>query len=178
MGVIFLLAVSVSLDSLCTGMAYAASGIRIPWSTRFMTAGIGGVLTLAAVVAGDYAADWIPAFWFGMAGGCVLILPGSRMLLDAWKKREIPDYDRDGSHVLEPWEGVVISLSMALDSMSAGFGITECGFARYLFPVFTAGAGVCFLTVGNFCRINTRFIKAAGGSALICLGLFRFFYGI
>ena len=113
MGAIILLAVSVSLDSLSTGMAYAISGIRIPWTTRMMMA------------------------------------------------------------VLEPWEGVLIGLTMAFDSMSAGIGIQDFGGARYAFPFLAAFAGVVFLTLGNYITINVRCINAIGGILLIGLGLFR-----
>lgn len=54
MGAIILLALSVSLDSLSTGMAYAISGIRIPWTTKLMMAVLNGCLTFSAVLAGSY----------------------------------------------------------------------------------------------------------------------------
>ena len=52
MGLILLLAVSVSLDTLGIGMAYAVSGIRIPWNTRLLIALLNGILTFCAVAGG------------------------------------------------------------------------------------------------------------------------------
>lgn len=176
MGAIVLLAVSVSLDSLSTGMAYAISGIRIPWSTKLMIAVLGGGLTFAAVVAGDYLGRMIPDLWFRLFGGAVLLALGIRTLWEVWKNQMTKDYDQDGSKVLEPWEGLLLSLTMAFDSMSAGLGIPECGGARFAFPVLSALAGVLFLSVGNYIRINVRCIQGLGGILLMGLGLFRCFF--
>lgn len=176
MGAIILLAVSVSLDSLSTGMAYATSGIRIPWNTKLMIAVLNGALTLVAVVAGGYLGRVIPDVWFHLIGGGVLLVLGGRTLWDVWKNRTAKDYDQDGSKVLEPWEGLVIGLTMALDSMSAGFGIVECGVFRYSFPVLTSFASVIFLTIGNYFTINVRCVSGLGGFILIGLGLLRCFY--
>lgn len=178
MGAIILLALSVSLDSLSTGMAYAISGIRIPWTTKFMMAVLNGALTFAAVLAGSYLGRIVPERYFHLLGGGVLLVLGGRTLWDVWKNRMAKDYDQDGSKVLEPWEGVLIGLTMAFDSMSAGLGILDYGNVRFVFPFLTAFAGVAFLTVGNYIRINVRFINAVGGILLIGLGLFRCLFAL
>lgn len=173
MGAIILLALSVSLDSLSTGMAYAISGIRIPWTTKLMMAVLNGCLTFAAVLVGSYLGQIVPERYFQIFGGGVLLALGGRTLWCVWKKQAAKDYDQDGSKVLEPWEGLLIGLTMAFDSMSAGLGLPDFGSARYAFPLFTAFAGVAFLTIGNYIRINIRCINALGGFLLIGLGLFR-----
>lgn len=173
MGAIILLAVSVSLDSLSTGMAYAISGIRIPWTTRMMMAVLNAGLTFAAVLAGNYLGRIVPDRYFHLFGGGVLLFLGGRALWGAWKNRAAKDYDQDGSKVLEPWEGVLIGLTMAFDSMSAGIGIQDFGGVRYAFPFLAAFGGVVFLTLGNYITINVRCINAIGGILLIGLGLFR-----
>ena len=50
MGLILLLSVSVSLDTLGIGMSYAIEGIRIPWQTRFIVALTNMVLTFMSVL--------------------------------------------------------------------------------------------------------------------------------
>ncbi|MCH5252195.1 MAG: manganese efflux pump [Lachnospiraceae bacterium] len=175
MGLIMLLAVSVSLDTLGIGMAYAVSGIRIPWSTRLIIAFMNGILTLFAVAAGERLVDFVPDELFRIGGAAILIFLGSRTLWNALGENKTADYDRDASHVLEPWEGMVLGLTLALDSISAGFGITGYGRTAYVFPFLTALAGGVFLTLGTRVFCNLRRINGIGGGILIILGFLRFF---
>ncbi|MCH5265994.1 MAG: manganese efflux pump [Lachnospiraceae bacterium] len=177
MGVIVLLAISLSLDTLGIGMAYAMSGIRIPWSTRLVIAVLNVLLTTGAVFLGTKLGEQLPSVWFSVLGGAVLFFLGCRTLWNALGKNETADYDRDDSHILEPWEGVVLGLTLALDSVSAGIGIRGTSLAVWLFPVLTAFAGVTFLTLGGKIRCNLRHVNGAGGSILIILGLIRLFCG-
>lgn len=176
MGLVVLLAISVSLDTLGIGMAYAMSGIRIPWNTRLVIAVLNGVLTMGAVILGERLGTLIPDFWFRMAGSIILVILGGRTLWNALGENKTVDYDRDASHILEPWEGIVLGVTLTLDSVSAGLGITGCGKAVYLFPLLTAFAGAGFLTLGGRISCNLRRLNGIGGGILIILGLFRFFY--
>ena len=176
MGLVVLIAISVSLDTLGIGMAYAMSGIRIPWSTKLVIAVLNGVLTMAAVFLGEQLGTLIPDFWFRMTGSIILIFLGSRTLWNALGENRTADYDKDSSHILEPWEGLVLGFTLALDSVSAGLGIAGSGSAAYLFPLLTAFAGAGFLTIGEKLLCNLRRLNGVGGSILIILGLFRLFY--
>lgn len=176
MGLVVLIAFSVSLDTLGIGMAYAMSGIRIPWSTKLVIAVLNGALTMAAVLLGEQLGALVSDFWFQIAGSVILIFLGSRTLWNALGENKTADYDKDASHILEPWEGVILGMTLALDSVSAGLGIAGCGNAAYLFPMLTAFAGVGFLTIGGRILCNLRRLNGIGGSILIILGLFRLFY--
>lgn len=175
MQTIILLAVCVSLDSLSTGMAYASSGIQIPRNTKITIAIINGLVTLIAVAAGGYMCCIIPDVSLRLAGGGILAGLGGRTLWDTWKNREAKSFDFDNSKVLDPKEGVLIGLSMAFDSMSAGISIAGSGALSFVFPVLTALAGTAFLSIGNFIKINMRRINCLGGIILILLGLLRCF---
>jgi putative Mn2+ efflux pump MntP len=175
MGAILLLAISVSIDSLSTGMAYGITGIRIPWGSKAIIALVLVVPTFAAVAMGDYLQQRIPTVWFHLLGGAVLIALGVKTAWSVYQNQAVKDYDQNGSKVLEPWESVLIGLTMALDSVSAGIGIAA-GNARYAFPVLAAAAGVLFLSIGNYVRVNVRFVNAFGAVLLIALGLFRCFF--
>lgn len=177
MGLIVLLAISVSLDTLGIGMAYAMSGIRIPMSTKLVMAVINALLTTVAVWLGGQLSTVIPDFWFRFAGGSVLMVLGGRTLWNALGDNATADYDRDDSHILEPWEGVVLGLTLALDSVSAGLGIRGTGIVPFLFPVLASVSGVVFLTIGSRICYNLRRINGIGGGILIILGLLRFLYG-
>lgn len=173
MGAIILLAVSVSFDSMGTGMAYAMRGVRIPWSTRLLTALSGGILTLLAVTAGDWMKKWIPDLAFTLIGGSILIILGIHAAADVIKNIPGKDYDRDGSKVLEPCESAALCLSMAVDSMSAGLCLGNEGWQKLLFPLFTALSGILFLSAGNCIRARSCLPGIFGGLLLMALGAFR-----
>lgn len=177
MGLILLLAVSVSLDTLGIGMAYAVSGIRIPWNTRLLIALLNGILTFCAVAAGGRLEAFVPQRLFQIGGAAILIFLGGRTLWNALGENKTADYDRDASHILEPWEGLTLGFTLALDSISAGFSITGYGEIAYFFPCFTALAGGIFLSLGTRIFCNLRRINGIGGGILIVLGLFRLFCG-
>lgn len=175
MGGVILLAVSVSLDSVGTGMSYAIRGVRIPWNTRVIVALSGGFLTFLAVLIGSFFERWVPDVAFGVLGAVLLVFLGTRALADIIRKRPETDYDKDGSKVLEPAESVVLCLSMAADSVSTGFCLTSCEPLRMLFPVFCAVSGFVFLAIGNGLRLSSKIPGAFGGIVLIVLGLYRLF---
>jgi putative Mn2+ efflux pump MntP len=175
MGALILLAVSVSIDSLSTGMAYGMAGIRIPGVTKGIIAVIGGALTFAAVVAGNYLSQIIPAIWFRLFSSGILVGMGAKTLWSVCKNQAVKDYDQNGSKVLEPLEGILIGLTMAADSVSAGVAIAQSGNERYAFPFLAAAAGALFLSIGNYVRVNVRFLNAIGAVLLILLGVLRYF---
>ncbi len=177
MGLILLLAVSVSLDVLGIGVAYAVSGIRIPWNTRIVISGINTVLTLGFILAGQKLGMLIPEYWFRASGGGILVILGSRTLWNALGDNATVDYDRDDSHTLEPLEGIVLGLTLALDGACAGLGICDMGAAACLFPLLTGSASLAFLSLGARVSCNLRRLNGVAGAVLIILGVIRFFYG-
>ena len=177
MGLIMLLAVSVSLDVLGIGVAYAVSGIRIPWNTRIMISAINTALTLAVILMGQRLGMMVPECWFRAVGGGILILLGSRTLWNALGENATTDYDRDDSHTLEPLEGVVLGLTLALDGACAGLGICDMGAVACLFPVLTGSASLAFLSAGAKISCNLRRLNGVSGVVLVILGVIRFFYG-
>ena len=177
MGLILLLAVSVSLDVLGIGVAYAVSGIRIPWNTRIVISGINTVLTLGFILAGQKLGMLIPEYWFRAAGGGILVILGSRTLWNALGDNATVDYDRDDSHTLEPLEGIVLGLTLALDGACPGLGICDMGAAACLFPLLTGSASLAFLSLGARVSCNLRRLNGVAGAVLIILGVIRFFYG-
>ena len=84
-------------------------------------------------------------------------------------------YDRDDSHILEPWEGGALGLTMALDSASAGLGLGGLGAAAYVFPVLTGVLGGLFLFMGERMCCNVKKVNGIGGGILILLGALRIF---
>lgn len=177
MGMIILLAVSVSLDVLGIGVAYTLSGIRIPWGTRVVITIINVALTFGAVYAGQRLGTMIPEFWFRLVGGAVLAALGGKTLWNAMDGNATADYDRDDSHTLDPFEGTLLGVTLALDAMCAGLGIREPGAAAYTFPLLTGSANIICLSIGDRICCNLRRLNTIAGIILIILGVIRFLYG-
>lgn len=177
MGIILLLAVSVSLDVLGISVAYALSGIRIPWNTRIVISAINMVLTFGFMFLGRELGMLVPELWFRIAGGGILVFLGSRTLWNALGENATADYDRDDSHSLEPYEGIVLGLTLALDGACAGLGICDMRAAVFLFPVLTGGASLLFLSAGAGIRCDLRRLNGIAGTVLVILGAIRFFCG-
>ena len=177
MGLILLLALSVSLDVLGIGVAYAVSGIRTPWNTRLVISVINMFLTFGFILLGQNLGMMIPGIWFQIAGGGILLLLGARTLWNALGENKTADYDRDDSHTLDPYEGIMLGLTLALDGACAGLGICDMGAAAWLFPVLTGSASLAFLSMGARISCNLRRLNGVAGAVLIILGVVRFFYG-
>lgn len=78
MFVVCLLALSVSLDTLGIGMAYAMLGICIPKRIRLFIALLNGVMTAVALFAGSTCLAGLPEPCFRLIGGGILILLGAK----------------------------------------------------------------------------------------------------
>jgi putative Mn2+ efflux pump MntP len=177
MGMILLLALSVSLDTLGVGMAYAMKKVKIPWNTRLLITAGNIFCTGVAVHIGMRLGQWIPTRWFCFAGGSILVGIGLKTLWNALGENRTKDYDKNESHSLEPTESIMLALTLALDSMCAGLGIGNCGGTAYLFPILTGAASLLFLSIGTRICGNLRQFNGLAGCVLIILGLFRFVSG-
>lgn len=175
MGTIFLIAVSVSLDTLGIGMAYSMSGIRIPWRTRLVVGAVNGIITALSLLLCEPLRVLIPSAAFRIGGASIIMGMGIRTLWNALGDNKTADYDKDASRVLEIWEGVLLGLALAADAFCAGLFVAEYGCAAWLFPVFTALAGIGGLAVGSKWRYNLRRVNGIGGALLIVLGVLRLF---
>lgn len=172
---VLLLAISVSLDTLGIGMAYAMAGIRIPNRTRLLVAFLNGGLTGLAVFLGEQCLTEVPDLWFQLLGGSILIVLGVKTLWNALGDNKTAQYDRDNSRSIDLKEGCVLGLVLALDSVSAAFGIVGQGKWVILFPLCTAVLCGFFLRVGGKYTYNVRRLNGVSGVLLIVLGLFRLY---
>ncbi len=175
MFLVFLLAISVSLDTLGIGMAYAMAGIGIPKRTRLLVASLNGILTGLAVFLGEKCLGQIPDLWFQLVGGGILILLGAKTLWNALGDNRTAQYDKDNSRSIDLREGCVLGLALALDSVSAAFGIIGQGAWTILFPFCTSFLCGFFLWIGGNYSYNVRRLNGISGVILMILGLFRIF---
>lgn len=101
MFVVCLLALSVSLDTLGIGMAYAMSGICIPKRIRLFIALLNGVLTAVALFAGSTCLAGLPEPCFRLIGGGILILLGAKTCIRVLQNKGEVQYDKDNSRSID-----------------------------------------------------------------------------
>lgn len=172
---IFMLALSVSLDTLGIGMAYAMAGIRIPNRTRILVASLNGVLTGLALLLGESCLSRVPKQWFQLVGGSILLILGVKTLWNALGENRAAQYDRDDSRSIDLREGCLLGLALALDSVSAALSIAGQGAGNMVFPFCTAFLCGFFLWVGERHSYNVRRLNGVSGVILLILGLLRLF---
>ena len=161
MFVVCLLALSVSLDTLGIGMAYAMSGICIPKRIRLFIALLNGVLTAVAEP------------YFRLVGGGILILLGAKTCIRVLQNKGEVQYDKDNSRSIDIKEGSALGSALALDSVSAALSLVGQGTVIWLFPVCTAFLCGAFLWIGGQRIYHVRRLNGISGILLILLGLFR-----
>ena len=105
MFVVCLLALSVSLDTLGIGMAYAMLGICIPKRIRLFIALLNGVMTAVALFAGSTCLAGLPEPCFRLIGGGILILLGAKTCIRVWQNKGEVQYDKDNSRSIDIKEG-------------------------------------------------------------------------
>ena len=115
MFVVCLLALSVSLDTLGIGMAYAMSGICIPKRIRLFIALLNGVLTAVALFAGSTCLAGLPEPCFRLIGGGILILLGAKTCIRVLQNKREVQYDKDNSRSFDIKEGSALGSALALD---------------------------------------------------------------
>ena len=138
MFVVCLLALSVSLDTLGIGMAYAMSGICIPKRIRLFIALLNGVLTAVALFVGSTCLAGLPEPYFRLVGGGILILLGAKTCIRVLQNKGEVQYDKDNSRSIDIKEGSALGSALALDSVSAALSLVGQGTVIWLFPVCTA----------------------------------------
>lgn len=173
MVVICLLALSVSLDTLGIGMAYAMSGIFIPKRIRVFIALLNGALTAIALFLGSTCLAGLPEPCFRVVGGGVLMILGIKTCVRVLKNKGEVQYDRDNSRSIDVKEGSALGTALATDSVSAALSLVGQGRIIWLFPICTAVLCGAFLWIGG-CRLyHVRILNGISGIVLIFLGLFR-----
>ena len=171
MFVVCLLALSVSLDTLGIGMAYAMSGICIPKRIRLFIALLNGVLTAVALFAGSTCLAGLPEPCFRLIGGVILL--GAKTCIRVLQNKGEVQYDKDNSRSIDIKEGSALGSALALDSVSAALSLVGQGTIIWLFPVCTAFLCGAFLWIGGQRIYHVRRLNGISGILLILLGLFR-----
>jgi len=183
-----ILVLALSADTFIAGFSYGAKGVRFPFASVLVVAGIcGGTLALSMLLGGA-AGGLIPAAVTRALGFLVLFLTGGVKLFDSSLKallRKRPrsrkrihfclfslcfildvyadpeKADEDYSQVLSPREAAPLAAALSLDGLAAGLGagLSTMGWG---FPA-TLSLAVSVLAMELGGALGRRLAKRAGG---------------
>lgn len=198
-----LLVLATSLDGFSAGAAYGFRGVRFPFWSRVVVAGVSVLTLAAAMLLGGAVRGSIPNGWARTIGGMALVamglwsaarglagggrLPGEGKIW-TWRvaslglviqiMREPIKADLDASGSISALEALWLGCALAVDALGAGFCAALGAGLPFLLPLTAGLTNWVFLTagvaVGSLIRYE-RFPAMAvlPGLALALLGLMR-----
>ncbi|WP_342044690.1 sporulation membrane protein YtaF [Bacillus sp. OTU530] len=173
---LFLLALTLSLDSCSVGLTYGLRKVRIPAKSVIVISLCSAAVMILSMGIGHLVAQIFSPALATKIGGAVLIGIGAWVLyqfFQADKKEEPPveettvwnleirslgiviqilrkptmaDFDKSG--IISGIEALMLGLALSLDSFGAGIGASLLGFSPVLLAILVAVMSSIFLTVG------------------------------
>jgi putative Mn2+ efflux pump MntP len=169
------LSLSLSLDALAAAFAYGCSGTRIPVRSVVVINIVCTAILAAALFAGTYAAQFIPAGAGVIIAFTVLLIIGAVKLVQSL--RSSPDCNKTET-VLRPAAAAVLAACLSLDGLAAGFGAALGGVNTAVMLGVSLVAHMVAVPLG--CRLGrslsrkTRFnISWLGGVVIIVIAFTR-----
>lgn len=152
----FFIVLALSTDAFVASVSYGTQGIKIPYRSGLVIAGISALMLAASSLLGGLLSPFLPPFAAKLIGFCVLVLLGVTKLFDSFIKSLIKRLkrqngknlkftlfnitflldvyadckkaDKDSSSELSIGESIALSVALSLDSLAAGFGVGVSSF--------------------------------------------------
>lgn len=153
-----LLALAISLDNFCVGVAYGVRKITLPVSANLIISLASGLAVLVSMLAGSAIADYLSLQTAQALGAWIILLTGIWIILQAWwqkwkngiAQKESIDIrieslgivirilndpskaDLDHSGIISNSEALFLGVALALNALGAGFGAAMEGLSPWL----------------------------------------------
>lgn len=178
----FLLAISVSIDSLGIGITYGIKNTRIPCMSKAILILTSLIITNIAICFGETIKYVLSSDIATLIGTVILICMGGYIIYNSLSNPEVT-YDFDNSHNIDEKEALFLGVALSLDAFCIGFGGSIMGIGFSLFPLLVATFQIVFLTLGNTLgkRINkltnlpNNIWSVISGFLLIGIGISKIF---
>lgn len=178
----FLLALSVSIDSLGIGITYGIKNTYISSMCKVILFIISLIITSFSIFFGRIIRFILPDKLLLIIGTAILIVIGVYIIYKAVIQKDI-SYDFDNSNHIDEKESLFLGFALSLDAFCVGLGGTIMEIKFSLFPLLVAMFQLFFLTFGNFLgkKINnlvnlpSNMWSIISGSLLIGIGISRLF---
>ena len=172
----FLLAISVSVDSLGIGITYGIRNAKISGYSRIIIFLLSIILTYCSFAIGNYINSLFSEPFTKIVSSVILMLIGVLIIIDP-----IP-FDFNHSKAIDLKEAILLGIALSLDSVCIGIGSSIGGYSSIFFPILVATFQLIFMSVGMF--IGKKIIKNSNipdkvwnlisGGIIIIFGIIKF----
>ena len=175
-----LLAFCLSIDSLGIGFSYGLKKINIPFLSQIILFIISIFLSFMSMLFGSFLSNIFPIFFSKLIGSLILFFMGILIVLEAFKKNVILDFDNSNS--IDYKEAVFLGFALSSDSISVGIGSGILGLDFYFLPILISFFHFVFLFTGlslgkNFSmcskKLSSSFLALLSGIILIIMGILK-----
>lgn len=173
----FILAFSVSIDSLGIGITYGIKNAKLNFLAKFILFIMSVFFTSCSLIIGDFLSSFLSELFTGIISSTLLIIMGIIILLDP-----IP-FDFNHSNVIDVKEAFALGIALSLDSLCVGIGSSIGGYSNIYFPILVAVFQLIFISIGII--IGRKIAKSSNipektwnkisGGLLICFGIIKLF---
>jgi len=153
-----LLALAISLDNFCVGVAYGVRKINLPLNANLIISLASGAAIFLSMLAGDVIANYLSVHTAKILGSSVILLTGVWIILQAWWQKwkngitengcidirikslgivirilnDPAKADLDSSGTIGNSEALILGIALALNALGAGFGAAMNGLSPWL----------------------------------------------
>lgn len=180
---LFLLALTLSIDALGIGIAYAVKGVKIPVKAKLIIGIISVLIMWGSALIGQGMNQVLPQWCTKYLGLLILFLMGAVFIRNSLCSSEAGDYDFNASKKIESGESVLLAVALSADSISVGMAIGALGMPWFTLGIFVGILQILFLGIGlftagkgrKFIHIDYKISGMLSGILLILIGIIRLF---
>jgi len=198
-----LLALAISLDNFCVGVAYGVRKINLPLQANLIISLASGIAIFVSMLAGDALSNYLSFHTAAFLGALIIFLTGFLIILQAWWQKwkngigeegcidirikslgivirilnDPSKADLDHSGVISNSEALVLGVALALNALGAGFGAAMEGLSPWLTSL-TAGI-FSFALIALGVKIGEKYMSnLLGDKIAVVSGAVLIFLGI
>ena len=176
----FLLALSVSIDSLGIGITYGIKNTKIDKISNLILFLISFCITSSSIFIGHYISVLLSSSFATFLGSLFLIILGIYIIYKAINNIK-DNFDIDNSNNIDKKEAIFLGLALSVDSICVGIGCGIIGVNDLILPILIATFQLIFLNCGNFIaqkivnklNIPEQTLSICSGIVLIFVGIMR-----
>lgn len=180
---LLLTSIALSIDALGIGISYRLRGVLIPLRTKFVIGILTTVIMLGALLVGTLFYNGFSGQWTKTIGAAILIGTGLFFLKHSFSEKKEATLDIDHSRVIEPFEGILLTLALSTDSIGVGIAMASIGLNSYLLGALVGGMQLIFLFLADILvkyvktihHFNAKLGEGLSGGLLILIGVIRYF---
>ena len=174
----FLLALSVSMDSLGIGITYGIKNTKIDKISNLILFLISFCVTCGSIFLGHYISVLLSSTIATFLGSLFLITLGIYSVYKAiYNIRD--NFDIDNSNNIDKKEAIFLGLALSVDSIFVGIGCGIIGINDLILPILIATFQLIFLNSGNLLvKKLIKKINIPEQTLSICSGIILIFVGI